>query len=133
MRSSQEMLGWPLAAKRFAQNVLPEPDIPTRAIRNTGDDWLAMSSSQYDIAWSAHRQVFPATEVAAKTPTRTRRTRPSLVCFPVRAGSLETFSIPKRLRDRVSDQGHSLPSGNSRAEQEPALQTASRTMPGGTC
>ena len=60
MRSSQEMLGWPLAAKRFAQNVLPEPDIPTRAIRKTGDDWLIMGSKQYDIACGAHRQVFPA-------------------------------------------------------------------------
>ena len=68
MRSSHEMLGWPLAAKRFAQNVLPEPDMPTRAIRNAGDDWLAMGSFQYDIVWFVCGQVFPAKDVPSVEP-----------------------------------------------------------------
>ena len=34
--------------------------MPTRAIRKTGDGWLAMGSSQDDIAWLVDRQVFPA-------------------------------------------------------------------------
>jgi hypothetical protein len=68
MRSSHEMLGWPLAAKRFAQNVLPEPDMPTRAIRNGGGGWLAMGSFQYDIVWFVCGQVFPVKDVPSAEP-----------------------------------------------------------------
>jgi len=62
------MLGWPLAAKRFAQNVLPEPDMPTRAIRNAGGGWLAMGSFQYDIVWFVCGQVFPTKDVPSVEP-----------------------------------------------------------------
>src|SRR5580704_3398307 len=140
MRSSHEILGRPLAAKRFAQKVLPEPDMPTSAIRETGDGSVAMSRFSTISRAPSIGKFSRRKWVAAKAPTKMSRTCPSLVHFPVKARSSETISIPKRLRDRKGDQGHLLPSGKSRAEsldaqgqQAPPLQTASRSMLGGTC
>src|SRR5216683_398130 len=79
MRSSQQTLCRPSAAKRFVQNVFPAPDIPTRATRSGEESWLAMRAVFVTISrGAAIRQVRGAKRYLT-----------------------ETFSSPKRLMDRA--------------------------------